>query len=437
MPHDLAFSMAMAQCAPFEPRPALAIALSGGIDSMALILLAERWARTHDARLIALTVDHGLRPESAAEAEWVRDWCAARGIEQHTLHWHPPETISNIQMQARDARYRLLTDYCREHHILHLLTAHHRDDQAETLFFRLARGSSIAGLAAMPLCSVMHGVRLLRPLLAFPKSLLKAFLQTSGQTWVEDPSNQCVDYTRNYLRALLAAASDADTVSQRASAVACSFGNIRNHLENKLAIQLTEAISLFPYGYALVHHDHFAVLPPVYALQSLAALILTLTGRPYAPRSEKLQRLYMDILTRRIVRRSLAGLLFTWRVKQNAYCITREPSALQSSLLLEANAERLWDNRFIVKWHGSLSEPLTVRALGADGLRLIPTLPVLPKTAAAVLPSFWHLDELLAVPHIGYSNSRCSGLTCTARFHAAKPLAAPAFFSMNKNAATP
>src|SRR5579859_3556454 len=115
---------------PFERSPRLAVAVSGGADSMALAQLAHAWARRRGGGITALTVDHRLRPESAREAQQVGVWLAARGISQETLVWDGPHSTGDIQAAARAARYRLLEAWCGEHGVLHLLTAHHREDRA-------------------------------------------------------------------------------------------------------------------------------------------------------------------------------------------------------------------------------------------------------------------------------------------------------------------
>ncbi len=146
-----AFDALMAPLGPFEPAPRIAIAVSGGPDSLALCLLADRWARARGGVAFGLTVDHGLRPESGAEAAQVRRWLAARGMAHRTLRWKGAHPLSAIQEQARAARLALLTGWCRRAGVLHLLLGHQREDQAETALQRLVRGSGIDGLAAMAL----------------------------------------------------------------------------------------------------------------------------------------------------------------------------------------------------------------------------------------------------------------------------------------------
>src|SRR5579859_7234462 len=134
------FAAVLSAIGGFEPRPFIAIAVSGGPDSLALTILADRWARERGGSAVALTVDHRLRPESAEEADTVGCWLAARGIAHTALVWDGPKPATGIQEAARAARYRLLAEWCAVEGCLHLLTAHQREDQAETHLIRQRAG---------------------------------------------------------------------------------------------------------------------------------------------------------------------------------------------------------------------------------------------------------------------------------------------------------
>ncbi|MDP1966000.1 MAG: tRNA lysidine(34) synthetase TilS, partial [Reyranella sp.] len=150
LPVDVgAFARAMAPFEPFEKKPVVAVAVSGGRDSLALALLAHDWARVRGGAIVALIVDHGLRSGSDGEAASTRDLLAGLGIEAGVLCWSGAKPQSGLQEAARTARYRLLSDECRRRGILHLLLAHHADDQEETVTMRAARGSGLDGLAGM------------------------------------------------------------------------------------------------------------------------------------------------------------------------------------------------------------------------------------------------------------------------------------------------
>ena len=205
-----AFEALMAPLGPFEPAPRIAVAVSGGADSLALCLLAERWARARGGAVFGLTVDHRLRPESGAEAAQVRRWLAARAIPHRTLRWPGARRAGGgIQEEARAARLALLTAWCRRAGVLHLLLGHQREDQAETALQRLARGSGIDGLAAMaPVRLALEpaggGVRLLRPLLSVPRDALPATLAQWDQPWIDDPTNRDRRHARPRLAAAIA-----------------------------------------------------------------------------------------------------------------------------------------------------------------------------------------------------------------------------------------
>lgn len=181
----------------------LAVAVSGGPDSLALLLLAHA---AFDAKIVVLTVDHGLRRGSADEAAMVARVCSARGIAHATLVWQGVKPTANIQAAARDARYALMADYCVAHGIMWLATAHHADDQAETLLLRLARGSGMGGLSGIRARRALgSGVTLLRPLLGARRATLHALVDAAGLDPVDDPANRSPAYDRTVARALLAA----------------------------------------------------------------------------------------------------------------------------------------------------------------------------------------------------------------------------------------
>jgi tRNA(Ile)-lysidine synthase len=191
--------------APLGRAKALLIAVSGGPDSTALLLMAAEWAkRRGKTRIEAATVDHGLRPESADEAKAVAQLCARLGVSHRTLLWKGAKPTSRLQERAREARYRLLVDHAKRIGADALLTAHHADDQAETVLFRLLRGSGVAGLRGMDLMSARDGMTIARPLMALRKRDLITFASARGAPFIDDPSNADPRFARTRLRALLA-----------------------------------------------------------------------------------------------------------------------------------------------------------------------------------------------------------------------------------------
>ncbi|HET9512018.1 MAG TPA: tRNA lysidine(34) synthetase TilS [Sphingomonas sp.] len=198
------------------PDDPVAVAVSGGPDSMALLALAHATTPT-----IAATVDHRLRPESAIEARMVADWCAGRGIAHIILTPPGGWTPQSIQADARVLRYALLTDWAKANGASALLTAHHADDQAETFLMRAARGSGVTGLGGVRSVRMEGGVTLARPLLGWRRAELRAIAEAEGLPFVDDPSNADPRFDRAWMRAWLADAPiDAAAVARSAAACA-------------------------------------------------------------------------------------------------------------------------------------------------------------------------------------------------------------------------
>ena len=191
----------------WKAAPALVLAVSGGPDSLALMWLAARWRRalTRGPRLIAVTVDHGLRPEAAREARDVKHLARTLDLPHRTMRWNGAKPKTGLPAAARMARYRLLAQAARANGATHILTAHTRDDQAETLLMRMLRGSGIAGLAAMARETEREGLMLARPLLDISKSQLVATLGKAKIAFADDPTNRDRSFTRSRLRALMPA----------------------------------------------------------------------------------------------------------------------------------------------------------------------------------------------------------------------------------------
>lgn len=182
----------------FKPMgsPPIAVAVSGGADSLALCLLLNEWAAFHQIKLTAITIDHQLRAESQSEAKQVHQWLSDREIHHETLIWNHSNITTNVQKKARDARYTLLIEYCKHHHIEHVWLGHHSNDQWETFFMRLSHASGMKGLSGMLPHTLRDGINIYRPFLSLDPQTLKNYLINHNQPWIEDPSNQLRKYER-------------------------------------------------------------------------------------------------------------------------------------------------------------------------------------------------------------------------------------------------
>jgi tRNA(Ile)-lysidine synthase len=248
--------------APLVRAKALLIAVSGGPDSTALLLMAAEWAkRRGKPRIEAATVDHGLRPESADEAKAVARLCARLKVGHCVLQWKGVKPTSRLQERAREARYRLLVDHAKAIGADAVVTAHHADDQAETVLFRLLRGSGVAGLGGMDIMSARDGMTIARPLMALKKRDLIAFANARGTPFIDDPSNADPRFARTRLRALLARldeeglnAESLDRLARRAreteEALAYLTAEVEERLDSEGAL---DARALFVAPIAIAH----------------------------------------------------------------------------------------------------------------------------------------------------------------------------------------
>jgi tRNA(Ile)-lysidine synthase len=399
------FDQAMSRLGPFEPAPVLAVAVSGGADSLALTLLADRWARARKGAVIGLTVDHRLRPDSAAEAETVAHILGAHGIRHESLVWHGPYPLHDLQAAARAARYRLLGFWCREHSVLHLLTAHHQDDQAETLLLRLGRGSGLAGLAGMAPIAEAGPVRLLRPLLESPAARLRRMLMDIGQDWIEDPSNRNEAFARIRLRRLAPRLEACGLTAPRLADTCKHLGRARRALEHDTDRLLAHAVELHPGGFALLDPAPLAAAPDEIRLRALAALIASIGGAPYPPRFDRLERLAAALAEGGLGRGKTLGFcqLRPWRGRILVY---REQGAIAPAASVPDQDALLWDDRFLVRHRGALAVPLQIGAVGAaDSAVLRAIVPAsmahhLPFEAWPSLPAFRQGATLVVVPHL-------------------------------------
>ncbi len=405
---DPEFADLMAQFGLFEPAPRVAVGVSGGADSLALIHLVHTWTRARGGQAIALTVDHGLRPESAGEAARLRRALVASGIEQRILRWRGPKPRSNVQAAARRARYDLLGRWCTGYGVLHLALAHNLDDQAETLLLRLGRGSGLEGLAAMAAVREMPGFRLLRPLLSVPKSRLAATLTARRLSWFEDPSNADPSFARVRLRGLLPALNSEGLTVTRLATTAAHLGRARAALEGSVARLLARAVELHPAGFAWVDPAPLVAAPDEIALRTLARILMIIGGQAYTPRFARLRRLHDRISVGLDSGLTLAGCRVIPR--RGRLLIVREPARI-AERPLQPGRGLLWDGRFEVTLGRTASArrgALCIAPLGAAGWRALRTaVPMLgaspiPGPARAALPALRDALGVVAVPHLGF-----------------------------------
>jgi tRNA(Ile)-lysidine synthase len=403
----------MDRLGPFEPHPTLAVAVSGGADSLALAILAEDWARRRDGATLALVVDHGLRPASAEEARVTIERLTGFGIPGRLLPLSGLKHGPALAERARIMRYEILANACREAGILHLLLGHHAADQVETLAMRVLRGSRTHGLAGMSALHETAGLRLLRPLLEVAPELLRSLLTEIGANWVEDPSNQDTHAMRPRLRHRLAGQTPGETgLPQAITAV----GRVRAREEAETARELASRAAIRPEGFALLSAGRIGSA-------ALSSLVRTIGGSAYPASPDQISDLAAQprpatVAGVRIIPAGRFG---------EGWLIVREEAAIMEPV--EALPETIWDNRFRLLGLGTSPDGGTIGKLGSDAARFR-TGSDLPSAVLRTLPARRVGKVLAAVPHLGYASDE-NDVRMTVVFSPRKPVAGPCFVPPN------
>lgn len=427
----------MAQLGPFAPMPRLAAGVSGGADSLALAILADGWVRARGGSLLALIVDHGLRPAAAGEAQITATRLAARGIATRILTLHdlphgPLAPGSGLAARARIARLGILTTACAGAGITDLLLGHHAADQAETVLIRALSASGPAGLAGMAGLRVLPNLRLLRPLLQLPPAILRDCLRAAGLGWVEDPSNTNPAALRARLRSLRADHAGTGAATWALHTAAHAAGQARARTETATADWLAAHVSLRPEG--------FAILPPgPFPPDALASLIRAIAGAAFPPPSHAIAALAAQPRPTTLAGTRLlpagrlgAGQLGTGGLGTGGlrtdqlgagWLLVREAAAMAPPI--PAHHGAIWDNRF--RLGAELGAAYTLGALGADAARLRHRS-ALPAAVLVSLPAIRQGAAVCAVPHLSDPDTACwrSVPVLPAMLH---PAATPPFVS--------
>ena len=366
--------------------PVLGLAVSGGGDSVALLMLAV--GAGIDCRVA--TIDHGLREESAREAADVADLCATHGIPHQTLHW-TWDGAGNLSDAARRARRRLIAEWAVGQGVGHVALGHTRDDVAETFLMRLARGAGLDGLSAMSASWFEHGVNWHRPLLAIGREELRVYLRDRGARWAEDPTNTDPAYDRARARAALGHLPLGLT-AERLADVAGHLAEARRALD---AATLTAArLHLrIDHGDVLIDPDG---LDPEMSRRLVLRAVAWIGGNPYPPRGASVARALDALQQGRPAAVQGCGMV----AQSGLFRIYREWAAVRG---LTGPVNHRWD-----RWRlsGPAGADLHVAALGAAGLLHCPNWrgTGLPRRSLLASPAVWRGEMLVSAPLAGLSN---------------------------------
>ncbi|MGJ8586011.1 MAG: tRNA lysidine(34) synthetase TilS [Marinosulfonomonas sp.] len=375
------------------PSDPIGIAVSGGGDSTALLHVMADWAAEKGTTVQAITVDHGLRPEAAQEAEQVAKICADLGVKHAVAKWENWDGHGNLQDQARQARYGLIADWASAEGIDVIALGHTADDQAETFLMRLARQAGIDGLAGMAAERRAYGKTWIRPLLQLRRDDLRASLRRRKIAWVDDPSNEDEKYDRIKLRKMMPVLSELGLGVEGLSAVAAQLAEARQALELQTQVAAQTAVRIEA-GDVLLEWDQIAQLPDEISRRILVHSLKWVASAGYSPRGRAIQELKNTINLQE------NATLHGCRVlaKGSTVRITREAQSVKG---VQARIGEVWDQRWRVS--GPDDAGYHIAILGENGLGLCPDWRETGLARASLLasPAVWNGDELVAAPLAG------------------------------------
>jgi tRNA(Ile)-lysidine synthase len=410
---------------PIATREDVAVAVSGGPDSMALLHLADRWRRQRLERRQAvpnftiLTVNHGLRPEAADECRLATAAAERLGYPSQLLAWPGERPQTGLQEWARELRYQLLATACHARGLGVLMTGHHLDDQAETFLMRLSRGSGVDGLSAMAPESRRLGLTLLRPLLDVPKRMLVGELEQHGIAYAKDPSNADPRYERARLRQREGELKKLGLSAEMIGLSSKRLRQARHALEETRDTFLARNAQISPYGSARVDQLALSDAPFDIAVRALARILRICGGGREAPNLARLETLTENLRADFDTGRTLAGCRLI--AKAESWLVVREASRISEiEKKLMPGQCVFWDNRYVVCLDAAAPRDILAGPLGraVDIDQAIGHAPPksVPKEALASLLTLRRKGEIIAVPALDMWSEEAVKAGLTARF---------------------
>ena len=384
----------------------IAIAVSGGADSLALAIVANKFKYKYNYKLIAFTVDHQMRKASAKEAKKVKYLMSTLEIDHHTLVWAEEKPKTKIQESARIARYDLLNEACNKYKCDYILLGHHADDQVETFIIRLEANSGLDGLSCMQektkILTSYGQINLVRPLLNLRKTILIKACESSRITWIEDPSNVDLKYCRTKTRKILLNSDIYDKFNESISL----FRKLKLITDTIIYNNIKDSIKFNETGICKVSLDNFKKLPNIFQKKLLSNLIKVIGGKKYPRKSSMINRALEKIISLENKNTTIGG----------AYIIINKDSIFMSRQLDNSikvknliSYKSLWDRRFIV-CNNTNNKNISIGPLGEKDYLLMIKLNKIQKpsinfNAIKTIPTIRLLEEIISIPHLLYWKS--------------------------------
>ncbi|WP_341756908.1 MULTISPECIES: tRNA lysidine(34) synthetase TilS [unclassified Candidatus Tisiphia] len=391
----------------------IALAVSGGSDSIALLMLTHKWVCTNsinkNINVVVMLVDHHLREQSKLEHEYVRDLSHKLGHTYHLLHFDHQNNFSNLQARAREGRYQLMTDLCRKLDILTILTAHHLDDYIENYCLRSEKKSSIFGLSGSNI-NWYNNVRIVRPLFNIPKQQLVTYLITNNIKWFEDESNKSDKYQRNIIRKKLS--QQGEYVKNQIISEQSTINQlVEEKLQPELIACIAESVKIYQFGFATINLLKVIEFSNEIILQLISFVLIIISGRNRSSRTSGVSRIMVLLQQQMDFTKTLHGCVIK-RTSNNLIIYREFGRSLPMDIKL--NNVDVWDGRFRFAGSFTNNSDYLISNLTIENYSKIKQdldLTILKNTSfnnhvaiLFTLPVVKILEKVIAIPHISYYN---------------------------------
>jgi len=329
----------------FEKNPHVGLSISGGPDSMALLLLIKEWIRRKSGKITVFHFDHKMRKNSSKEAKWLKECVSNLGIKFYLLKWKRDEELALSMKNAREARYEKILELSKKLKVIHLMTAHHSNDNLETYYMRKKRNSSTLGLSSIPKILIKENLQIIRPLLSFSKERLINTCNFFNVKWIEDSSNLNMQYERPRVRKELG-----DKTPRQLTKIKKEFNKIKKSneiMEKKIRNFFLNYLIFFEYGVFQIDKNKFLKCSKEIQIEILKKILTTSSGKIFPPRESSIINLIKSIQFNDYLRYTLHSCLL--EINLNKISVYRETANIREvKKIIPKGKPYLWDNRFFL-----------------------------------------------------------------------------------------
>jgi tRNA(Ile)-lysidine synthase len=336
----------------------IAVAVSGGVDSISLLFLLlnlKKYSEFSQIEIFPITIDHKIRPNSYIECQEIHQYLLPNFPNHQILtakYQKPPQV--NIENIARNQRYELLANFCHENQIKCLFLGHHQQDVAENFLIRLFRGSGIDGLAAMKEVFDFKNIKLIRPLLDCKKADLENYIKENSLKYFHDFTNDEDCYLRNKIRFFIDDFSQKDLINQRIVSAAQNIYESKAIIEEDMLAEVDKFTKFSIYGYAQIDSKKILKIPQQKFWRYLAWILIEIGGGEYKPRLEKLRNLSNKIANQKDFKSTLHGCVVEG--KKDQILFYREKSKIKNLTINQNSGRTIWDNRYVIEYNNKITD---------------------------------------------------------------------------------